>query len=70
MRPAESRKGVEGGRGREGVGGEMQADVILKEPPSWVPPLSISGGPSVEGGRGGAAPLVRPWMGVHECKAR
>ena len=22
----------------------MQADVILKEPPSWVPPLSLSGG--------------------------
>jgi len=28
-------------------------------------------GASVGGGGGGAAPpLVRPWMGVHECKAR
>jgi len=35
----------------------MQADVILKEPPSWVPPLSLSGGgASVEGG-GGRGPL-------------
>ena len=28
----------------------MQADVILKEPPSWVPPSSLSGGGGVEGG--------------------
>ena len=29
----------------------MQADVILKEPPSWVPPSSLSGGGArVEGG--------------------
>jgi len=39
----------------------MQADVILKEPPPWVPPLSLSGGARVEGGGGGARPpLVRP----------
>ena len=38
----------------------MQADVILKEPPSWVPPLSLSGGASVEGGGGGAAPSYAP----------
>ena len=37
----------------------MQADVILKEPPSRVPPLSLSGGVRVEGGGGGAR--VRPW---------
>ena len=36
----------------------MQADVILKEPPSWVPPLSLSGGARVEGG-GGARPPPR-----------
>ena len=29
----------------------MQADVILKEPPSWVPPLSLSRGARVEGAR-------------------
>ena len=38
----------------------MQADVILKEPPSWVPPLSLSGGARVEGGGGPGPPLVRP----------
>ena len=38
----------------------MQADVILKEPPSWVPPLSLSGGAHVEGGGGARPPLVRP----------
>ena len=39
----------------------MQADVILKEPPPWMPPLSLSGGARVEGGGGFAAPpLVRP----------
>ena len=27
-------------------------------------------GASVEGGGGALPPLVRPWMGVHECKAR
>ena len=37
----------------------MQADVILKEPPPWVPPFSLSGGARVEGG--GPPPLVRPW---------
>ena len=37
----------------------MQADVILKEPPSWVPPLSLSGGASVEGG-GGRPPSYAP----------
>ena len=36
----------------------MQADVILKEPPPWMPPLSLSGGARVEGGA--APPLVRP----------
>ena len=36
----------------------MQADVILKEPPPWMPPLSLSGGARVEGG-GGARPLPR-----------
>jgi len=35
---------------------EMKADVILKEPPSWVPPLSLSGGARVEGGGGGRGP--------------
>ena len=34
----------------------MQADVILKEPPPWMPPLSLSGGARVEGG---AAPPPR-----------
>ena len=33
----------------------MQADVILKEPPQWVPPFSLSGG-TRRGGAGGAAP--------------
>ena len=33
----------------------MQADVILKEPPTWMPPLSLSGGARLEGG-GGARP--------------
>ena len=37
----------------------MQADVILKEPPSWVPPLSLSGGARVEG-VGGPAPPRTP----------
>jgi len=33
-------------------GREMQADVILKEPrPSWVPPLSLSGGGTRRGGK-------------------
>ena len=39
---------------------EMQADVILKEPPPWVPPLSLSGGARVEVGGGGAAPPRTP----------
>jgi len=30
----------------------MQADVILKEPPPWMPPLSLSGGARVDGGGG------------------
>ena len=38
----------------------MQADVILKEPPSWVPPLSLSGGASVEGAGGGRGPPRTP----------
>jgi len=39
----------------------MQADVILKEPPPWMPPLSLSGGARVEGGGGARPPpLVRP----------
>jgi len=33
----------------------MQADVILKEPPPWMPPLSLSGGARVEG-RGARPP--------------
>ena len=40
----------------------MQADVKLKEPPSWVPPLSLSGGASVDGGGGGAAPPRTPLL--------
>ena len=38
----------------------MQADVILKEPPSWVPPLSLSGGARVEGGGGPRPPSYTP----------
>jgi len=34
----------------------MQADVILKEPPPWVPPLSLSGGAHIEGGGGHGPP--------------
>ncbi len=34
----------------------MQTDVILKEPPPWMPPLSLSGGARVEGGGGGRGP--------------
>ena len=38
----------------------MQADVILKDPLLWVPPVSLLGGARVGGGAGGAAPpLVR-----------
>jgi len=38
----------------------MQADVILKEPPPWVPPFSLSGGARVEGAGGGArTPLAQ-----------
>ena len=40
----------------------MQADVILKEPPPWVPPLSLSGGAHIEGAGGAAPPLVRPCL--------
>ena len=40
----------------------MQADVILKEPPPWMPPLSLSGGARVEGGA--ATLLVRPWASL------
>ena len=36
----------------------MQADVILKEPPSWVPPLR--GGASVEGAGGRGPPSYAP----------
>ena len=36
---------------------EMQADVILKEPPPWVPPLSLSGGARIEGARPPRTPL-------------
>jgi len=38
----------------------MQADVILKEPPPWVPPLSLSGGVRVEGGGGARPPSYAP----------
>ena len=38
----------------------MEADVILKEPPPWMPPLSLSGGARVEGAGGRGPPLVRP----------
>ena len=42
----------------------MQADVILKEPSSWVPPLSLSGGARVEGGgRARPHPLYAPELG-------
>ena len=41
----------------------MQEDVILKEPPPWMPPLSLSGGARVEVGGGRGPPLVRPWLG-------
>jgi len=34
----------------------MQADVILKEPPLWVPPSASQGGARVEGGEGGRGP--------------
>ena len=34
----------------------MQADVILKDHPSWVPPHSLSGGAHVEGGGGPGPP--------------
>ena len=37
-------------------GREMQADVILKEPPSWVPPLSLSGEGTRRGGGGSGPP--------------
>ena len=37
-------------------GREMQANVILKEPPPWVPPFSLSVGGTRRGGLGGAAP--------------
>ena len=43
----------------------MQADVILKEPPPWMPPLSLSGGARVEGG-GGARPPPRTHLIVME----
>ena len=38
-------------------GREMQADVILKEPPPWMPPLSLSGGARVEGAWRARPPL-------------
>ena len=38
----------------------MQADVILKEPPPWVPPFSLSGGARVEGGGGTRPPPRTP----------
>ena len=38
----------------------MQADVILKEPPPWMPPLSLSEGARVEGGGGAAPSLYAP----------
>ena len=40
----------------------MEADVILKEPPPWVPPFSLSGGARVEGG----APPPRTQGTLHE----
>ena len=40
----------------------MQADVILKEPPPWVPPSASQGGARIEGG---AAHLVRPCCPPH-----
>ena len=40
----------------------MQADVILKEPPPWMPPISLSGGAHVEGGGGGRPPPRTPLL--------
>ena len=42
----------------------MQADVIFKEPPPWVPPFSLSGGGArVEGGGGRGTPSDAPeWI--------
>ena len=42
----------------------MQADVILKEPPPWMPPLSLSGGARVEGGGGARPPPSYAPVGV------
>ena len=41
----------------------MQADVILKDPPSWGPPHSLSGGAHVEGGGGPGPPPRMPLQG-------
>ena len=45
----------------------MQADVILKEPPSWVPPLSLSGGGTRRGGRGPGPPSYAPGLNGEKC---
>ena len=38
----------------------MQSNVILKEPPPWVSPLSLSGGARVKGAGGAAPPSYAP----------
>ena len=38
----------------------MQADVILKEPPPWMPPSASQGGGTRRGVRGSAAPPRTP----------
>ena len=46
-------------------GREMQADVILKEPPPWVPPLSLSEGGTRRGGRGERPPPRKPLISMN-----
>ena len=41
----------------------MQADVILKDPLLWVPPVSLLGGARVGGGGGARPPPPRTRLG-------